>query len=40
LGGLPKAPITSYLGQLDSQYLYPLRSLDGLAIPPGTGCSF
>jgi hypothetical protein len=29
-----------YLGQLDSQYLYPLGSSDGPAIPPGTGCSF
>jgi hypothetical protein len=29
-----------YLGQLDSQYLYPLGSPGGPAIPPGTGCSF
>jgi hypothetical protein len=29
-----------YLGQLDSQYLYPLGSPDGPAIPPDTGCSF
>jgi hypothetical protein len=28
----------SYLGQLDSQYLYLLGSLGGPAIPPGTGC--
>jgi len=30
----------SYLGQLDSQYLYPLGSPGGPAILPGTGCSF
>jgi hypothetical protein len=29
-----------YLRQMDSQYLYPLGSPDGPAIPPGTGCSF
>jgi hypothetical protein len=29
-----------YLGQLDSQYLHPLGSPGGPAIPPGTGCSF
>jgi hypothetical protein len=29
-----------YLGQLDSQHLYPLGSPAGPAIPPGTGCSF
>jgi hypothetical protein len=29
-----------YLGQLDSQYLYPLGSPGGPAIPLGTGCSF
>jgi hypothetical protein len=29
-----------YLGQLDSQYLYPFGSHGGPAIPPGTGCSF
>jgi hypothetical protein len=31
---------TRYLGQLDSQYLYPLGSPGGPAIPPGTECSF
>jgi hypothetical protein len=31
---------TLYLRQLDSQYLYPLGSPGGPAIPPGTGCSF
>jgi hypothetical protein len=31
---------TRYLGQLDSQYLYPLGSPGGPAIPPGTGCTF
>jgi hypothetical protein len=34
------APEARYLGQLESQYLYPLGSLGGPAIPPGTGCSF
>jgi hypothetical protein len=29
-----------YLGQLDSQYLYPLGSPAGPAIPPGSGYSF
>jgi hypothetical protein len=29
-----------YLGQLDSQYLYPLGSPGGPAVPPDTGFSF